>query len=334
MEATFEIGLVSVVMPTYNRASRVVRALELIRAQSYRPIEVIIVDDGSTDETVDLVWSWARLHERVGFDVRLLTQANNGAPSARNVGLVASRGEFIQYMDFDDILVEGKVSTHVSALASNGLDYVWSQMLLLPETRYLGTPANKLTKAVGELCFSDPGGMPDPAYVGLYRRKLCQAVGPWDEQLICRQDMDYRYRTEVLKPSRIHISGVFYIAVVHGDGRINDRYNSAVGVDALIQTLENADRYSKHTGIWMDLHHRHVMALRLALLCERDDLIRRAFAGLANSAAGRVKAAYAVLLSGLYSLVGARATKAMLDAYSRLRGVEGIELRTPFHHNR
>ena len=162
MEAPFEIGLVSVVMPTYNRASRVVRALESIRAQSYRPIEVIVVDDGSTDETADLVGSWARLHERDGFNVRLLTQANNGAPSARNVGLVASRGEFIQYMDSDDIMAEGKVSTHVSALASNGVDFVWSQLLLMPETRYLITPANELTKAAGELFFRIPEACPMP----------------------------------------------------------------------------------------------------------------------------------------------------------------------------
>ena len=134
--------------------------------------------------------------------------------------------------------------------------------------------------------------------------------------------MDYRYRTEVLEPPRIHISGVFYIAVKHNDGRINDKYNTADGIDALIQTLENADRYSRHTGVSIDLFHRRLMALRLALSCERDDLIRRAFEGLRNSAAGQVKAVHVGLLSGLYLLIGASATKAMLVAYSRLRGVQ------------
>src|SRR5262249_17240301 len=150
----------------------------------------------------------------------------------------------------------------------------------------------------GDRCFYDPNCFPDPTYVGLYRRDLCRAIGPWDETLICRQDMDYRYRTEVLQPPHRYISGVFYVATTHDDGRITDRCTAPEGVDSLIRTLENADRYSRYTGVriglyQLDLYYRSVVAWKLALSCERDDLVRRALAGLVRSAPRGVKSAQA-----------------------------------------
>ena len=87
-------GVVSVVVPLYNRAALISETLDSINAQTYWPLEVVVVDDGSTDGGLSRVQSWKRDHQRPGFDVRVLCQPNAGAPSARNRGLKETREEF------------------------------------------------------------------------------------------------------------------------------------------------------------------------------------------------------------------------------------------------
>src|SRR5215472_5885931 len=87
--------LISIVMPTYNRADTIQRAIASIRAQSWSEWELIVVDDGSTDDTA------SRL---AGVDprIRLLRQENQGVTAARNTGLVAVKGELVAFLDSDD----------------------------------------------------------------------------------------------------------------------------------------------------------------------------------------------------------------------------------------
>jgi hypothetical protein len=87
--------LVSIVMPTYNRADTIQRAIASIRAQSWSDWELIVVDDGSTDDTTSRL---AGLDSRI----RLLRQENQGVTAARNTGLAAVKGELIAFLDSDD----------------------------------------------------------------------------------------------------------------------------------------------------------------------------------------------------------------------------------------
>ena len=124
MSAVHEAGWVSVIVPTYNRASLLMEALESVRAQSYRPIELVVVDDGSTDATEDAVVRFTGNPASVvlGADgagdwrLHYLRQRNAGAPAARNRGLASARGEFVQYLDSDDTLGSGKVAAQVAAV--------------------------------------------------------------------------------------------------------------------------------------------------------------------------------------------------------------------------
>jgi glycosyltransferase involved in cell wall biosynthesis len=106
-------ALVSVVMPAYNARETVEEAIESALAQSHHPLEVIIVDDGSTDGTSDLI------ADRFGDRVRLLRMAHGGRSIARNRGIDLARGAFIQFLDADDILVRTKVERQVGFLAEN-----------------------------------------------------------------------------------------------------------------------------------------------------------------------------------------------------------------------
>lgn len=101
---------VSVIVPTYNRASVLGEALESVLEQSYRDFELIVVDDGSTDQTAEVVG-------RYGDRVRTLRrEANGGCGAARNDGIRASRGELIAFLDSDDVYLPGRLEACVQAL--------------------------------------------------------------------------------------------------------------------------------------------------------------------------------------------------------------------------
>ena len=108
--------LVSVVLPTYNRASLLRDALTSCVQQSYRPLEVIVVD-GSTDATEGLVRQGQEdCTTEDGLTVRYVCQPNQGVSVARNLGLIESRGEYIQYLDSDDVMHPQKIELHHAAM--------------------------------------------------------------------------------------------------------------------------------------------------------------------------------------------------------------------------
>lgn len=98
--------LVSAILPVYNRETSVARAVESVLAQTYRPLELIVVDDGSTDGT-------RRVLEQFGARITLLRQPNAGAYAARNLGLRHARGEFVAFIDSDDVWFPHRLSAQV-----------------------------------------------------------------------------------------------------------------------------------------------------------------------------------------------------------------------------
>ena len=102
-------GLVSVIIPVYNRNVLIKQAIESIHSQSYRPIECIVVDDGSTDNTITTVKDLIDQNTDDAFKIKLIKQDNSGAPSARNNGIKNASGEFIQFLDSDDYCTQIKL---------------------------------------------------------------------------------------------------------------------------------------------------------------------------------------------------------------------------------
>jgi len=103
--------LVSVVVPVYNGERFLDAALESIQAQDYRRIEIIVVNDGSTDRTADIA--------QAVKGIRYLYQSNQGPAAARNAGMGLARGEFIAFLDADDLLAPNKVDVQVAYLMSH-----------------------------------------------------------------------------------------------------------------------------------------------------------------------------------------------------------------------
>src|ERR1044071_1111048 len=109
-------GLVSTIIPVFNRSGMLCEAVSSVIAQTYRPIEVLIVDDGSTDETAGVADELADIE---AVEIRVIHQHNTGAGLAREAGRQAASGEFIQYLDSDDLLLPRKFELQVEGLRSN-----------------------------------------------------------------------------------------------------------------------------------------------------------------------------------------------------------------------
>jgi glycosyltransferase involved in cell wall biosynthesis len=118
-------GLVSVLIPTYNRAYCLPRAIDSALAQTYPHVEILVVDDGSTDTTADLV------RERYGCDerVRSVRQANGGVSAARNHGLRLARGDYVAFLDSDDVWKPWKLQVQIACLQHfPAAGMIWSDM--------------------------------------------------------------------------------------------------------------------------------------------------------------------------------------------------------------
>ena len=104
-------GLISVIVPCFNTEKYVLQAIESIFVQSYEAIEVIVVDDGSTDSSAKIV-------KELGSRVRYVRQENQGASAARNTGVRLSTGNLIAFLDADDLWPEGSLSIKLRVLES------------------------------------------------------------------------------------------------------------------------------------------------------------------------------------------------------------------------
>ena len=109
-------GLVSTIIPVHNRPLLLREAVASVLAQTYRPVEIIIVDDGSTDATGREAEALAEAHS----EVHTIHRKNGGPGAARETGRLAARGEFIQYLDSDDLLLPTKFELQVAGMRRCG----------------------------------------------------------------------------------------------------------------------------------------------------------------------------------------------------------------------
>ncbi|MCS3824355.1 glycosyltransferase [Salinibacter ruber] len=106
---------VTVVIPCYNTEKYIRNAIESVLSQSYSSIEIVVIDDGSTDKSAEITRSYEK-------KVKLVRQKNKGAPAARNHGIKVAKGEYIKFLDADDVLVDGCIERQVEQSESLSSD--------------------------------------------------------------------------------------------------------------------------------------------------------------------------------------------------------------------
>jgi glycosyltransferase involved in cell wall biosynthesis len=325
MDGEYEEGVVSVIVPVYNRADLLPTALNSVWRQTYRPIEVIIVDDGSDDDTLAVAELWASEHSSSkAFKVQIIRQPNRGAGAARNHGLIASNGEFIQYLDSDDVLHPEKIEKHVQALRRKNAEYAWSPMVEASQSS-VSEDASFFPDKVNwsEVRFSNPdrSHIPESACAGLYSRTLCTSVGPWAEDLVCREDWDYRYRCDCANPSQAYVDKPLYAALIHSEGRINDRFLNNEGIESLIRLISRARRYkdASPSGADISLRGWYLHASMVALQYGTPEQQHRVFE-LAKSSTEMTDARWKIeVMESVSELCGSRLTYLLCRTYSSLR---------------
>jgi len=221
MSPEYEPGLVSVIIPTYNRAHLVTDAMDSVWAQTYRPIELIVVDDGSTDNTREVVERWGEEHSGdPQFELRYFYQENRGAPAARNLGLIESKGEFIQFLDSDDLLVEHKIRLQLTALAKH--DYAWCKSQIQDDTGITRTKPRyhlQLSTWLTPHAFIAAHMWHTHSFLG--RRKVCVSVGPWNENLTGCQEYEYFARVKAFNFNGIRVDNPLVLVREHPGPRVS-----------------------------------------------------------------------------------------------------------------
>ena len=181
---------VSVIIPTYNRAALLKESVQSVREQTYRPIECIVVDDGSTDDTKAVIEAIAKENDE-GFEFKYFVQINGGAQVARNRGTAAASGQYIQYLDSDDILFPDKLSQQVEYLTlhpeCDGVFGDWKCGTIDNNEIIIAYKKQDLfSQMLTEKCIAN--------FSFLMRREIIDKIGGWDVNIKRNQEIDFHLR--------------------------------------------------------------------------------------------------------------------------------------------
>jgi glycosyltransferase involved in cell wall biosynthesis len=237
---------ISVIIPVYNHAQALERALASLYAQTYRPLEVIIVDDGSDIKIKESVIS--RYETQKDFSITLLSQKNQGAPAARNAGFAVSKGEYVIFWDAD-IVGESNMleEMHIALQKDTSVSFVYSN-------HAIDLFGGRYKKNIRSRHF-DLQLLKQNNYIhstSLLRRA---AVLPWDTSLKRFQDWDIWLRIGLGGGSGVWIDKALFTIIEKGSmstwlPRIAYRwpFRFLFGIRKKVQRYEDARRVvlSKH----------------------------------------------------------------------------------------
>lgn len=239
--------LVSVIIPTYNRAWALGKSVRSVFEQTYRPIECIIVDDGSTDNTTDIVKHLIdECPEHI--DVRYFIKENGGANSARNRGLFECSGDFICYLDSDDMLTRDSIDERARVLIEDSdVDFCYGLSSIRDEH---GTEIGRLNESwpasdkpiISHYLFDTNSP--------LIRRSACAMVGLWREDIQGFQEYEYFSRLKHVSKKVYFINKILNVYVKHKDENIyNKSLSYSLSRFKCILIVKSLVLYGKHDNI-------------------------------------------------------------------------------------
>jgi len=236
--------LVSILIPAYNAEKWLKATLESAVNQDYGRTEIILVNDGSTDRTLEM----AKAFE--ANNIKIIDQPNAGGPAARNVALAQAQGDYLQWLDHDDLLAHNKISEQVRHLESIGNDRVllsgsFGRFYFRPEkSRILPGPLWRDLAPLDYfyIKFEEDTWLHTTCW--LVSRKLTELAGHWWELRTPDDDGEYFCRV-VASSERIH-----FVSTARSYWRVGNyasfSYNKARSIDALEAFLESTFRCIQH----------------------------------------------------------------------------------------
>ena len=324
MTSKFEDGLISVIIPTYNRDQFLGAAMNSVWRQSYRPIELLVVDDGSTDNTPTLVDErTASYSSDSRFTTRYFRQVQSGACAARNLGLIESHGEFLTLLDSDDLLHPQKLEVQKKSLQESPCsDFAWSNRIAFNNRDPVETEHLSISEAVQaaetEIHRYPPATYPQAA---LFPRAICEALGPWNEKLDRWQDWDYSFRVALCAFAAIR-TGDFYYHRNHKSESIGDLRFRPEGVIANLKALQSMEKTFEHMDqsdptLNRIFRNLYVSTFRVALRVGTEEQIQRCLRGAKRHSQGLPSRLKLAAMTGIHRIAGRKAALAVLNGRSR-----------------
>ncbi|HLA96664.1 MAG TPA: glycosyltransferase [Pyrinomonadaceae bacterium] len=182
--------LVSVIIPNYNYASYLREAIDSVLAQTYQDVEIIVVDDGSSDNSKEILDSYANR-------ITTIFQKNQGVSAARNNGVASSSGEFVAFLDADDFWLPMKLEKQMLRFESDPtIGFVHSSMTLInSEGTVVGSETDGMEGYVADALLKfETGVICGAASTGVVRRSIFRQLGGFDTRLSTAADWDFCYR--------------------------------------------------------------------------------------------------------------------------------------------
>lgn len=190
--------LVSIIIPNYNSEPFLEACLDSVLNQTYKNWECIIVDDGSTDSTVDLTCSYIENDNR--FKLYFRNRLPKGAPTCRNIGITKAKGDYIMFLDADDIIKENKIESQINILNGSTSDIAlcncylfWSNDLTKIEKLYV-KDSSFIAPAIDWMVELLISGRFITPHSWLVPKRIIEKTGFWNETLIKNQDGEYFIR--------------------------------------------------------------------------------------------------------------------------------------------
>ena len=221
--------MVSVVIPCYNAAKFLEKTVNSVFSQTYSDYELILIDDGSTDNTAEIINSY-------GGKVRAKFTPNRGASSARNLGTSLATGNFIQYLDADDILLPNALAKRITALEQTDTDISYSNWQKLEENLSgdfeLGELITRKIEDINEdpeiAIFTDFWGPPASL---MYRKAIVDKIGGWNESLPIIQDARFLLDASLFGAKFVHVAEIDSYYRVHKKNSLSKRSRTAFAQD-------------------------------------------------------------------------------------------------------
>jgi glycosyltransferase involved in cell wall biosynthesis len=193
--------LVSILIPAYNAEKWIADTVESVLAQTWQKKEIIIVDDGSTDNTLEIAMSY---ESKI---VKVITQQNTGVCGTRNRALEVAQGDYIQWLDADDLLASDKISKQLNSVDGEGspkvlLTSAWAKFYFnIKRAKFVPDALWQNLEPVEWIMTKFKNNVWMNPAVWLMSRQLADIAGPWDERLSISGDDDGEYICRVIAAS-------------------------------------------------------------------------------------------------------------------------------------
>ena len=230
MPSTPSKPLVSVIIPTYNRSGKLYEAVESVLAQDFRDFELIIVDDGSTDDSVRGLAAYT--------SIKLIRQSNRGVSAARNRGIAAARGRLIAFLDSDDLWMKSKLACQTAFFESHPATQICQTQEIWLRRGVRVNPKRKHQK-IGGMIFEQslPLCIVSPSAV-MMRKGLLEEFGGFNEQLPACEDYDLWLRISTRYPIELIDTPLIVKRGGHTDQLSNQPGLDKYRIQSLVGLLE------------------------------------------------------------------------------------------------